>query len=116
MRRDEHLPTQWPVEALAADLADIRTRATVLDDVRGHLGLIQLQEETWDRFFAAERINPFAVEYEALVAGPVRWTREILRFLGLDGPADLDFSRSWHLPMADERNEMLLSAYHRDRR
>jgi LPS sulfotransferase NodH len=116
MRRDEHLPTQWPVEALAAELAVPDARSALLNDVRAHLGLIQQQEDAWDRFFTAERISPFAVEYEALVTGPVQMTRAILRFLGLEGPADLDFSRSWHLPMADERNEMLLSAYHRDRR
>ena len=43
----------------------------------------------WQRWFGAQRIEPFGVGYEALVADMVGATRRVLGFLGIVPPQDL---------------------------
>jgi LPS sulfotransferase NodH len=43
----------------------------------------------WRRWFGAQRIEPFGVGYEELVADMVGTTRRVLAFLGVAPPEDL---------------------------
>jgi LPS sulfotransferase NodH len=54
--------------------------------IAGRLRQIDAHDEAWRRWFAANRIEPLAVTYEALVADPSGEARRILDFVGIDVP------------------------------
>lgn len=60
-------------------------------------------DRAWERWFAAEAINPLRVTYEALAADPDGVLREVLSDLGLDGDAALTVKLGV-AKLADETN------------
>jgi LPS sulfotransferase NodH len=111
MRSEVGAPDRWPVEALTAELADPAKRSDAMEQIAGHAAFIAQHEREWTRFFHDRGITPFDVVYEHLVADSTGLTLRVLAYLGIAAPKRFDFSRAWHLPMSDERNERLLDAY-----
>jgi trehalose 2-sulfotransferase len=46
----------------------------------------------WQRWFAAQQIEPFGISYEELVADMVGTTRAVLAFLGIVPPQDVQIA------------------------
>jgi LPS sulfotransferase NodH len=51
---------------------------------------IEREEKLWDRTFGRLGIEPHRIVYEDVVAAPEDTVREVLAFLGVEAPADLD--------------------------
>jgi LPS sulfotransferase NodH len=69
-----------------------RTAITPRFDFQQVHGLAQqaiADRDGWQRWFGAQRIEPFGVSYEALVADMAGTTRRVLAFLGIAPPEDV---------------------------
>jgi LPS sulfotransferase NodH len=82
------------------------------DQVREFVRQIEDHNAAWDRWFAAEGIQPYRVLYEDLDADPVRVASGVLGFLGLDLPAGREITVQ-HKRLADELNARWIESYRR---
>ena len=80
--------------------------------VRGRVRLIEDHNAAWQRWFAAEGIQPYPVLYEDLEVDPVRIASGVLGFLGLDLPVGREITIR-HKRLADELNAHWIESYHR---
>ena len=80
--------------------------------VRDLVRQIKDHNAAWDRWFAAEGIQPYPVVYEELDADPVRVASGVLGFLGLDLPAGREITVR-HKRLADELNARWIESYRR---
>jgi len=111
IKTDRPSPVSWPVAVVEAELRGPDQRARIIGEMEYCLRQIRRQEAGWAEFFRANRITPFEVTYEDLVAAPTKVTAALLRYLGFTPPAHLDLTRGHLLRMSDERNELLLKAW-----
>jgi LPS sulfotransferase NodH len=84
-------------------------------EVRELVGLIEDHNAAWEEWFAAAGIQPYRVLYEDLDAEPVRVAFGVLRFLGIDLPADREVTVR-HKRLADELNGRWIESYRREAR
>ena len=80
--------------------------------VRELVRLIEDHNAAWERWFAAEGVQPYLVLYEELAADPVRVASGVLGFLGLDLPAGREITVR-HKRLADELNARWIESYRR---
>jgi LPS sulfotransferase NodH len=57
------------------------------DGIAGRVRRIDEHNESWRRWFEANKVEPLAVTYEGLAADPVGTSRRVLEFAGVDVPA-----------------------------
>lgn len=80
------------------------------DQVHDRIQLIEEHNRAWRQWFASAGVQPYLVQYEELDTAPVRITRGILDYLGLQLPADRQIVVQ-HKRLADELNVRWIDAY-----
>src|SRR5579875_3050696 len=87
-------------------------RFDAIDHLRARF---EADEAGWQRFFDEHRIEPLVVRYEAdLERDRAETIRSVLRFIGVEPPADLVTEPALKR-QADELTEEWVAAYHRER-
>jgi LPS sulfotransferase NodH len=79
-------------------------------EIRSFVEQIDAHTAAWTRWFATAGVRPHVVRYEELVADMTGVTREILRCLGIESPADQIISAGAQR-QADELNRDWISRY-----
>jgi LPS sulfotransferase NodH len=87
-----------------------REPAFNFDEIHTREELAREWAEAWNRWFAAQGIEPFRVSYEEIVADMAGVTRRVLAFLGIDLPADASIEPG-KKRQADALNEEWLRRY-----
>jgi LPS sulfotransferase NodH len=80
------------------------------DRVHERIELIAKHNRAWRQWFAFAGVQPYLVQYDELDTAPVRITRGVLDYLGLELPADREIVVQ-HKRLADELNARWTDAY-----
>lgn len=80
------------------------------DLIHERIRLIGEHNRAWREWFGSAGIRPYQVRYEELDAAPVRVTRGVLDFLGLELPADREIIVR-HKRLADKLNAQWIDKY-----
>ncbi len=75
------------------------------------LGTILDEEAGIERFFRDAAIAPIHVVYEEFVERYEETTRELLRFLGIEPPSDLDLGQPRTVKLADDKTEAWVARF-----
>jgi LPS sulfotransferase NodH len=73
---------------------------------------LEAQEAAWQKYFAANHIQPFIVVYEDFVQNYEDTAIEILKYLGIPGAEYVEFSPMRMRKQADKESEQWVQRYH----